>query len=132
MFTLTQILMGVGVIAVAFMLVKLYARLDSRVEERRRKAIKVAHAFSEYGLVRLPRIITNYAVGDYSGIAAEVSRFMDQMEDGVDPVMQEVEKVFSTVLTKKLSTEVGRALVKAQLDAATGVVSTPTATPAVV
>ncbi len=91
---------------------------DTLVENRRRAAIHLSATLQAYGLKRLPDMLSDYAVGDYSGFAEKLHDFakLVMTPGGEAAVVAEFDGVFANVLTKKLASEEGRALISAKLD----------------
>lgn len=108
----------VAVATLGYALVTLWSKFDEKGEVRKKKAIKVANKYSEFGLTQIPNMLTCYAVGDWSGLWKEIDKMVDVIEGGEEAAVVEFEKVFNTLLTTKLSTATGRAGIKARLEAA--------------
>jgi hypothetical protein len=99
----------------AFALAKWAFKKDTEIENRRRAAAKLAGKLESYGLVRIPKFLVDYSVGDYSGMAKGIHDFAELFLNGESAVVTEFDKVFERVLTEKLNTESGRALIAAKL-----------------
>jgi len=116
---LSTVLLAVIVTAVGVWLGRqLFKRgfqFDTRVEDRRRAAAKLAGVLSQYGLVRIPDLLIDYSVGDYSGMGEHVVEVTKLFLAGERAVLDEFEKVFASVLNAKLRTDEGRAYVAARL-----------------
>lgn len=89
---------------------------DTRVEERRRAAAKLAAVLMQHGLAKVPDLLIDYSVGDYSGMGCKVIEVTKLFLSGEAAVMEEFQQVFSNVLAAKLRTEEGRAYIQAKLD----------------
>lgn len=76
-------------------------RKDTEIENRRRSAIEAANVLRGHGLKEIPTLLTDYAVGDYSGL---VTRAKDLSRRLADPVLAEAEfnTVFERLLDAKL------------------------------
>lgn len=66
---LAVVVVLVGVIAGRW----LYSK-DDKIEQRRKRAIKVAGVYGAAGFVHIEEFLTNYAVGDYSGMACTLDK----------------------------------------------------------
>lgn len=73
---------------------------DSRVEERRRRAIEFARKLSALGFKKLPALFEDYAVGDYSGMFRAMKELHDVMQDPAQR-QAELEQVFKLLLEEK-------------------------------
>jgi hypothetical protein len=90
---------------------------DSEVEARRRAAFHLAGTLKAYGLKRMPDFLGDYAVGDYSGMYEKIHDFAKLVLSGEDAVVKELEGAYESVLTAKMASEEGRALISAKLAA---------------
>jgi hypothetical protein len=88
---------------------------DTEKENRRKAANRMASALRNVGLKRMPELLECYAVGDWSGIAKQVQTVGEMLMQGENVVLAEVDTVFMSVLSAKLNTEAGRALLAAKL-----------------
>lgn len=59
---------------------------DTVVEERRKRAIKVASVYEAAGLTHAAEFLTNYAVGDYSGMAKTLDKVYHLLDSPDAPV----------------------------------------------
>lgn len=114
----------VGVLVAAALAGIVWATLDKKQEKRRKAFGKVSVTLRNYGLVRLPSMLEDYSVGDYSGFYKGFYKFADMLDDGDEVVLKEFDSVFNRVLDIKLKTPEGLALLKAKIAALT-----PAATP---
>jgi len=73
---------------------------DSRIEERRRRAIEFSRKLSAIGFKKLPTIFEDYAVGDYSGMFRAMKELHDVMHDPAQR-QAELEQVFKLLLEEK-------------------------------
>lgn len=116
MSVLGTILAVIGVFVAAGALAIGWASLD-RKEEKRRKAFgKLAGTLRSYGLRRLPDMLEDYMVGDYSGFFQKLYKFADMLDDGDDVVVKDFNQVFDSVLAVKAQTPEGRAYVRSILE----------------
>lgn len=92
----------------------LYSK-DTEVEDRRRGAAKLAATLQAYGLKKTPEFLIDYSVGDYSGMANKIKQLAELFLSGEAHVIAELEEVYQNVLSAKLRTEEGRALIAAKL-----------------
>ena len=76
---------------------------DTEVEARRQNAIALSQALAAQGFVRMPKLLSAYAVGDYSGIGHELKELHDLAKGGPKAVLVELDGVFEKVLASKLS-----------------------------
>jgi hypothetical protein len=96
-----QIIMIVSVCVAAAALGVALFRVDTKIENRRRAAMKLAQILRDWGLKRVPAFLEDYAVGDYSGMLSKIRDTVELMSDP-KAVMLELEPVFETVLEQKL------------------------------
>ena len=91
-------------------------KADTEREDRKRGAIKLSSTLSSLGLVEIPEFFMDYAVDDWSGMAkkmADLGKLL--LSSGEDTVLREFEKVLDSLLTARLSSDVGRAYIAAKL-----------------
>lgn len=86
--------------AATFALGWLFFGTDTRIEERRRRAIEFARRLSAIGFKKLPTIFEDYAVGDYSGMFRAMKELHDVMHDPAQR-QAELEQVFKLLLEEK-------------------------------
>lgn len=103
------------VAVVGWVAVKWLFQKDEAIEDRRRSAAKLAAALQAYGLRKLPELLIDYSVGDYSGMAARIKQATELLMSGDASLVAEFDQVFDRVLSQKLMTEAGRALIAAKL-----------------
>ena len=79
----------------------LFFKKDTEIENRRRAANEVASILQEKGLRIIPSILSDYAVGDYSGM---VAKFKNAAKLLLNPQMAnaEFDGVFTRMLEEKL------------------------------
>lgn len=102
-------------VAVGFLAAKWLLQKDEETEQRRRGAAKLAAVLTSLGLKRIPDFLTDYSVGDYSGMAHKIGELSRLFLEGEEAVVKEFEAVFERVLDVRLRTEAGRALIAAKL-----------------
>lgn len=91
---------GVLVFAIAFLAVKLFSKADTRIENRRRKAIDLAAALKSNGMTWLPDLLVSYAVGDYDDIGIKLGHIA--VDIAKDPNLKaEFDTVFKKLLASK-------------------------------
>lgn len=116
---ITIVFMCVAIALTAGIVVKWLFKKDTEIENRRRSAAKLAGELTALGLVRLPEILVDYSVGDYSGVGKHVHDFIELLKGDKNAVLKEFSEVFDRLLYVKLQTEDGRALIAAKLEDAT-------------
>lgn len=93
--------MGLVVVGIAaFVVGKVIFKVDERVEDRRRSAMRLAGRLRELGFTRLPPLLEDYAVGDYSGVTGKIRELTDLFGDEKER-QAEFEKVFRLILEAK-------------------------------
>ena len=75
-----------------------YMRWDTRRENRRRHANKIANELRNIGLTFIPEVLENYGVGDLSGVAANLANAYSIFAD--DEQRREVVAKIRTKLLK--------------------------------
>lgn len=96
---------------------------------RRKAAGILSQAFKVAGLTKLPEALLDYSTGDYAGFFDKLHDFANLVKNGNDAILKEFDSIFVNLLTAKLSTSDGRALVTALLLNASGPAD-PTSPPA--
>ena len=106
-------LAGSPLVLIALASIALYAsgrfmfRRDEAVEDRRRKAIKLAGDCQKCGLDFLAPVLEDYSVGDYSGMLHRLRGFADDIRD--DATRRKIlDHFFSTQLGQRLQDEAQR------------------------
>jgi len=95
------------IVLVALASIALYAsgrfmfRRDEAVEDRRRKAIRLAGDCQKCGLDFLAPVLEDYSVGDYSGMLHRLRAFADDVRDDATR-RQILDHFFSTQLATRL------------------------------
>jgi hypothetical protein len=95
------LLIGVSVLCAVFAAYFFY-RKDSEIETRRKHAIKCSQILSSMGFVKLPALLTDYAVGDYIRVAHDLELLASELLNPKS-LAAEVEQVFLNVLQAKLA-----------------------------
>lgn len=113
--SLNSVVIVVLIAAVGFLGAKWLFKKDTEIEDRRRGAAKLAASLKAYGLARIPDFLIDYSVGDYSGMAEKMKALADMFMSGEEAVVTELDGVYERVLSQKLMTEAGRALVASKL-----------------
>lgn len=74
---------------------------DSAVENRRRAATRLAGRLRELGFTRLPPILEDYSVGNYSGMIGKIRDVAEILGDEKER-QAEFERVFQLILEAKM------------------------------
>ncbi|HTN73744.1 MAG TPA: hypothetical protein VL096_00805 [Pirellulaceae bacterium] len=82
-------------------------RRDEAVEDRRRKAIKLAGDCQKCGLDFLAPVLEDYSVGDYSAMLHRLRTFADDIRDDATR-RQMLDRFFTTQLRQRLQDEAQR------------------------
>lgn len=91
-----------GAIGVAMFFVgQLLFQGDTAVENRRRVATRLAGRLRELGFTRMPPILEDYAIGDYSGMISKIREVADLLGDERER-QAEFDRVFQLVLEAKM------------------------------
>ncbi len=101
----------------AYFGVKVYFRVDTAVENRRREAAYLASKLSAMGFKELPEVFMNYAVGDYSGMASQVAIVVKRLRGNDKDILADMSDVFDKLLKIKLAMAEGRMMVRSELEA---------------
>jgi hypothetical protein len=124
-------LAGSPIVLVALASLALYAsgrflfRRDEAVEDRRRKAIKLAGDCQKCGLDFLAPVLEDYSVGDYSGMLHRLRSFADDIRD--DGTRRQIlDHFFATQLATRLKDDAQRRQIVAALDASATTANTTT------
>lgn len=120
-----NILIVAGLFAAAFFGASAWSKWDATNEKRRKAFSKLAVTLRSYGLTRMPDMLDDFVVGNWSGFFKSLYKFVDMLDDGDEVVLKDFNGIYESVQAKKLATAEGRAHIAAQLAAAT-----PVATPA--
>ena len=90
---------------------------DSRIEDRRRRAIDLSNKLSKLGFQRLPKLFADYGIGDYSGFLKGVHELHDIIADA-GTREAELAHVFQLLLEEKLKDPTKLAVLKQLVDKA--------------
>jgi len=101
------ILALVGGAAAAFFGSKMLVAGDTRVEDRRRRAVDLATWCRVNGLPTLSQLLTSYAVGDYSGVVHQVRALSDIISDPAQ-AKTTVKQFLDIQLSNQLTTTEGK------------------------
>ena len=88
---------------------------DTNREERRRAAASLAMVLSNLGLVRIPKFLVDYSVGDWSGMGKGLIELARVFVAGEAAVLEEFAVVFDRLLEARLKSDAGRAFIAAKL-----------------
>ena len=90
-----------GAAGAAFLIGRILFRLDSKIEDRRRNASKLAGKLDGLGLVRLPAVLIDYSVGDYSGMSSKIRELIEAIGE---PAQRHAEfgKVVRAILSEQM------------------------------
>jgi Co/Zn/Cd efflux system component len=90
-------------------------RKDTQLENKKRKAIELAAKLKQYGLVQIPALLIDFAVGDLSDFLHRVHMMAEMFTGDEKALFAELDGIFERVLEAKLHTEEGRAYLHAKL-----------------
>lgn len=93
------VLAAIGV--AMFFVGQLLFKGDTAIENRRRAATRLAGRLRELGFTRLPPILEDYAVGDYSGMIGKIRDVAEILGDEKER-QAEFERVFQLILESKM------------------------------
>ena len=114
--SLLQVLCVVLGALAAYFSVRWFFRIDTAIENRRREAAHLANKLSEMGFKELPEVFLNYAVGDYSGMANQISVVIQRLRANDKSVFEDMRDVFDKLLKIQLARQEGRMMVRAELE----------------
>ncbi len=90
---------------------------DEKLTAKKRSAQVLAGKLRDAGLKLLPTLLEDFAVGDVNDLLQKIEDTAKLVESGSDAIEKELESTYENVLTKKLATPTGLALVKAKIAA---------------
>ena len=90
---------------------------DEKLTAKKRSAQVLAGKLRDAGLKLLPAFLEDFAVGDVNDLLEKIEDTAKLVESGSDAIEKELEATYENVLTKKLATPAGLALVKAKIAA---------------
>jgi hypothetical protein len=93
------VLVALGV--AMFFVGQLLFKGDTAIENRRRSATRLAGRLRELGFTRLPPILEDYSVGDYSGMIGKIRDVAEMLGDEKER-QAEFERVFQLILEAKM------------------------------
>ena len=111
----TCLIVGLVILS-CFLLGKVLFKKDEQIEDRRRSAAQLAGVLQRFGLKRLPMVLIDYSVGDYSGMSKRIASFIELFGEGEEAVIKEFNEVFERVLENKLNNPESRAYIQARLN----------------
>ena len=94
-------------------------KMDEKAEDTKRMMIKLSGALRGVGLQKIPELLEDVVVGDWSKIIHNVKELVQLFTSNEEAVLVEFGKVFDNLLAAKLKTETGRAYIAAKLEDAT-------------
>jgi hypothetical protein len=127
-------LAGNPLVLVALAAIALYAtgrflfRRDEAIEDRRRKAIKLAGDCQKCGLDFLAPVLEDYSVGDYSGMLHRLRTFADDIRDDATR-RQLLDRFFETQLAHRVHDETQRKKIADLLASVAGKIAEASTTP---
>ena len=104
---LTALLAIVGLSAVGYLTGKTGVKVGTRVENRRRTAVRLATWCAANGLPDLASLLTSYAVQDYSGVLHQFQEISDKVSDP-GAAQNAVDRFLEVQLSNKLKTKEGQ------------------------
>lgn len=93
------VLAAIGV--AMFFVGQLLFKGDTAIENRRRSATRLAGRLRELGFTRLPPILEDYSIGDYSGMIGKIRDVAELLGDEKER-QAEFERVFQLLLEAKM------------------------------
>ncbi len=88
---------------------------NAKLMQKKRSAQVLAAKLRDNGLRLLPALLEDFAVGDVQDMVEKIHDVAKLVESGSDAIEKELEATYENVLTKKLATPEGLALVKAKI-----------------
>ncbi len=116
---LEVVLSCVVLASLSYYAVRFMFRVDEKLEDARRAAAQIASVLSGLGLKETPAFLLDFAVADMSGMFEKLVKLAALFLKGEGAVLVEFERVFDGLLTAKLTTDAGRAIIAARLSEAT-------------
>ena len=114
--SLTQIVCIILACASTYFGVKWCFRVDTAIENRRRKAIELSARLTAMGFKSMSEIFMDYAVGDYSGMFSKVSMVVERLRGNDKDILADLSDVFDNLLSIKLACQEGRTMVRSELE----------------
>jgi hypothetical protein len=91
---------------------------NTNISNLKRSAQSLAIVLREFGLKLLPTILEAFVVGNVADLLAAINEMATVAKSGNEAILKELDGTFDRVLEVKLRSPEGRALLKAQLQAA--------------
>lgn len=113
--TLENVAMAALATAAAYFGGKLLFKKDTEREARQRAAQQLGSKLQAMGLKRIPDLLFDYAIQDYSGIAKNVHEVSRTFLNGEEAVLAEFDQVYKNVLSAKLKNPEGLAYLESQI-----------------
>jgi hypothetical protein len=114
--SLLHIVCIVLAIVAAYFGVKWFCRIDTAIENRRRRAVELSAKLTALGFKSMAELFMDYAVGDYSGMFSKMAMVVEKMRGNDKDILADLSDVFDNLMKMKLATQEGRALVRAELE----------------
>lgn len=111
----------------AYFGVKWVFRVDTEIENRRRRAVELSAKLTGLGFKSMAELFMDYAVGDYSGMFSKMAMVVEKMRGNDKDVLADLSDVFDNLMKMKLATQEGRALVRAELESVERMLAPPVA-----
>lgn len=106
---------GVIVLAIAFVVAKIFFKVDKDVEARRRKAIDLSAALKANGMSWVPDLLIDYAVGDYESVGIKLGHVA--VDIAKDPNLKaEFDTVFQKLLASKFQDDASKTQLENMLE----------------
>ena len=85
------------------------------LQAKKRSAQVVATELRDFGLERLPAVLDNFATGNINDLLRAFDDLAKLILSGSDVIENELEETYEKVLTRKMATPQGMALIKAKI-----------------
>jgi len=102
---------------------------NAKLMLKKRAAQVLAGKLRAAGLKWIPALLEDFAVGDVQDMVEKIHDLAKLVEAGSDAIEKELETTYENVLTKKLATAEGLALIKAKIAEIEKAAPVPTAAP---
>ncbi len=109
----------------AYFAVKWLFRVDTAIENRRRRAIELSAKLTGLGFKSMAELFMDYAVGDYSGMFSKMAMVVEKLKGNDKDILADMSDVFDNLMKIKLATQEGRALVKSELESVEKMLTPP-------
>ena len=104
--------------------------VNTKLMAKKRAAQVLAAKLRDNGLKLLPALLEDFAVGDVQDMVEKIHDVAKLVESGSDAIEKELEQTYENVLTRKLATPEGMALIKAKIAEIEGAPADSAAAPA--